>query len=252
LTGPHFDSIEDAIKDWQQNHPVVPKKKIRSIYFDLQAVIIMIVVFSMFHYPPAFALPHADVLVLDMTHTPDASRGIFLGLLDQAHLSHVMYTSVDVNLIRLIPTGGYKIIVIWSHSGINDMATTERYTMTGHVLEQLTGEVGRYLVGGKQYFSVGPEIISTMRGQLHGSMVFLMGCNTLTQPELAHAFVQKGASLVVGWKGIVSLSATDTFAISLFQRVLQQNMSMNDAMSATQADLGSLGLPDLLATVSAK
>ena len=251
-TGPRFNSVNDAIRDWRKKHPLRTKSpKFKSVYFQLQTIIVLIAVVSVFHYPPVQALPHAEVLILDMTHQQDASRGIFLSLLDQAHISYVLYYSADINFFRMIPTGGYRIIIIWSHSGINDMATTEPYKIFGHVLEQLTGQVGDYLVEGKQYFSVGPGLINSMQGQLHGTLVFLMGCNTMTQPELAQAFIRKGSSLVVGWKGLVSLSATDTFAISLFQRVLQQNMAMNDAMSATKGDLASLGLPDILLTMSA-
>ena len=245
-------SIYDLVEDWKRRQTPRKEKRGSGVYFKLQAVIIMLAVFSLYHYPPVIALPHADVLILDMTHSSnDASRGLFTDLLTQSHLSWILYDSVTVNLVRLIPTGGYHVIILWGHSGINDMATTELYTPFAHVLEQLTGEVGRYLVQGRQYFSIEPGLVSSMTGKLHGSLVLLMGCNTLTQPELAQAFVNKGSSMVVGWKGLVSLSVTDMFAISLFQKVLQEDKPIGQAILETNGILGTMGLSNLLYTLPA-
>jgi len=248
-----FNSINDAIEDWRKKHQ---RSRIqtgrRSIYYELQIILIMILVFGFYHYPPTpLNLPRADVLILDMTHTQDPSRGLFLDLLDQAHLSHVMYDSVTVNLIRQIPTGKYRIVIFWAHSGIDDMATTERYTPFGHILEQLTGQVGNYLFEGKQYFSMEPGLVSVMEGRFApGTMVFLMGCNTLTQPGLASAFLRKGASIVVGWKGLVSLALTDTFAISLFQKILQEGKPIGNAMVEMDTTLQAMGYSNILSSVT--
>ncbi len=129
------------------------------------------------------------------------------------------------------------------------MAITEPYSPFHHVLEQLTGQAGNYLVQGKEYFSVGPGLVSSMQGRLPGSLVLLMGCNTLTQPELARAFINKGASIVVGWTGLVSLVLTDTFVISLFTRTLQQHKPLDQALVDSIGVLAAIGVANDLTSV---
>lgn len=245
-------SIKEVIEQWLKEHPrskSTPRPVSKSIYFQLQAVTILIAVFSLYHYPPVLALPHADVLILDMTQAHHDSLSLLLTIINQAHLSTVVYDSVSVNLVRLIPTGNYHYIVLWGHSGINDMATTEPYSPFHHVTEQLTGGVGKYLVHGHEYFSIAPGLINEMQGTLHGSVVLLMGCNTLTERGLARAFIEKGSSIVVGWTGLVPLQVTDIFTVSLFQMVLQQHKPAAQAFEETSSLLASMGILDLVTSV---
>jgi len=220
-----------------------------SLYFELQAVIILIAVFSLYHYPPVLGLPHADVLILDMTHGQNHSINVFTNILTESHLSSVVYDEVTVNLVRLIPTGNYHFVIMWGHSGLNDMATTEPYAPFHHVLEQLTGEVGRYLVQGNDYFSIQPGLITAMKGTLPGSLVLLMGCNTLSRPELAQAFLQKGSSMVVGWTGLVSIPVTNMFTVTLFEKILQEHKPIGQALGETNSMLTSMGFGNLLSSV---
>src|SRR3989441_12889743 len=245
-------SIRDIIEEWLKDNPArrsAQRPISRSIFLELQLVIILIAVFSMYHYPLATPLPHADVLILDMTQTDHGSRSLLLGIMDRAHLSTVLYEDFSINLVRMIPTGNYRYIILWGHSGINDMATTEPYSPFHHVLEQLTGEVGRYLVQGNDYFSIQPGLITAMKGTLPGSLVLLMGCNTLSRPELAQAFLQKGSSMVVGWTGLVSIPVTNMFTVTLFEKILQEHKPIGQALGETNSMLTSMGFGNLLSSV---
>src|SRR5882672_1633721 len=117
-------SIREIIDEWIKMHPgrssQSPKPEGKNIYYELQLIIILISVFSLYHYPPILGMPHADVLILDMTHGQNPSRDLFTDVLGQAHLSWIVYDAVTVDLVRLIPTGNYRFIVVWGHSGIND------------------------------------------------------------------------------------------------------------------------------------
>ena len=241
-------SIKEIIEEWIRKHPSrkSPEAGRRNIYFELQAIIILVSVFSLYHYPPVLGLPHADVLILDMTHRQNPSRAYFTDLLDRAHLSSLVYESVSVDMIRLIPTGNYRYIILWGHSGLNDMATTEPYSPFHHILEQLTGEVGNYLVQGKEYFSLQPGLVMSMKGTLSGSPVLLMGCNTLTQHGLASAFLRKGSSLVIGWTGLVSVAVTDMVVMTLFQKILQDHEPLSQALAETNRLLESMGMTNIL------
>ncbi len=187
-------------------------------------------------------LPHADVLLVDLTGLKDDSRGFLYTLLDEQGLSHLTYYSMGIEDIRLLPSGGYRFIILWGHSGINDMATTEPYSLFHYVGEQLTGEIGRYQVNGKDYFSLEPGLVEGMVGRFPGTTIMLMGCNTLTQTGLAQAFVDKGASTVIGWHGTVPINLTDMAVITFFEKVLAQQEPTGRAVAETSSFLDSLGI----------
>src|SRR2546426_163913 len=143
-------SIKEIIEEWIRKHPSrkSPEAGRRNIYFELQAIIILVSVFSLYHYPPVLGLPHADVLILDMTHGQNPSRAYFTDLLDRAHLSSLVYESVSVDMIRLIPTGNYRYIILWGHSGLNDMVVMtlfQKILQDHEPLSQALAETNRLL-----------------------------------------------------------------------------------------------------------
>jgi len=218
------------------------RQRLASFTSGLKILFILLLSIYALHLPPAKSLPHADVMVLDMTGIRNDSRGYLYHLLSSAGLSYVSYTGMGIEELKLLTTGQYRFIIIWAHSGINDMATTEQYSPFYHVLEQLTGQVGTYHVAGKDYFSIEPGLIDEMGGRFQGTTVLLMGCNTMTQTGLAQAFVNKGASTVIGWRGLVSLTVTDMTVVTLFQRVLAEHQTTLQAVSETTGLLSSMGM----------
>jgi len=226
----------------------------RKLFFSytssLKIIFILLLSFYAFRLPPIGTLPHADVLVLDMTRITEHSPASLYGLLDAEGLSYVIFHSMNVQDIRLLPSGGYKYIIIWAHAGINDMASTERFSPFYHIAEQLTGQIGRYQVGGKEYFSIRPGLIDGIVGSFHSTTIMLMGCNTVTQPGLAESFIRKGASMVIGWRGLVTLPITDMVMVKLFDGLLRQNLTAGNAVSQTSALLTSMGMASGLSEYS--
>ncbi len=255
---------EEAIATWRTTHRpsrayvahrrAIEKLKLQRLSLfisSLKILVILLLAVYAFHFPSVASLPHADVLTVDMTGLKDDSRDYLYNLLDRSGLSHVTYNSMGIENLKLLTTGGYHFVVIWGHSGINDVATSEPYSPFYHVSEQLAGQVGKYHVGGKDYFSMEPAFIDRMAGRFQGAVILLMGCNTMTQPELAQAFVNKGASIVIGWRGLVSLSVADMAVVSVFQKVLTEHQMTGQAVSETTSLLYSMGMETGLSAYTA-
>src|SRR5712692_2299259 len=218
------------------------RNRLASFTSGLKILFILLLSIYALHLPPAKSLPQADVMILDMTGIRNDSRDYLYHLLSSTGLSYVSYTGMGIEDLKLLTTGQYRFIIIWAHSGINDMATSEHYSPFYHVFEQLTGQVGTYHVAGKDYFSIKPGLVDEMVGRFRGTTVLLMGCNTMTQTGLAQAFVNKGASTVIGWRGLVSLTVTDMTVVTLFQRVLAEHQTTLQAVSETTGLLSSMGM----------
>jgi hypothetical protein len=119
---------------------------------------------------------------------------------------------VTVGLFRDLPTKGYGIIVIRAHTAGQSIVTAEPYSQSAYVYEQLTDRLAKALVqNSPPDFAVTAQfVLHEMRGQLPDSIVMIMGCSGLTvNPELASAFLDKGARTVIGWDGFVSATYTD-------------------------------------------
>ena len=77
-----------------------------------------------------------------------------------------------------------------------------------------------------------------MRGGFDGANVVLMGCDVLRGEQLAAAFVDKGAGVVVGWDRPVTAAHTDAATLSLLRRYLVEGQSFEEAAAAASAELG--------------
>ena len=90
-----------------------------------------------------------------------------------------------------------------------------------------------------QYFAILPEfVLSSMRGDLEGVAVVLMGCDVLTNAAMAQAFIDRGAEGVVGWDGTVSASHTDAATLNMLERLVLDDLSLQEAAQAAAAEVG--------------
>ena len=66
-----------------------------------------------------------------------------------------------------------------------------------------------------------------------------MGCNGVENKALPQSFVSRGASVVIGWSGYVSMDHTDGATLQLLKMMLLQKMSISGSVRATMTDVGS-------------
>jgi hypothetical protein len=67
----------------------------------------------------------------------------------------------------------------------------------------------------------------------NGAVIILMGCFGVYSSELPQAFIDRGASVVIGWDGLVSLEYTDKITLTLLENMLLEEMSIEEAVKAT-------------------
>ncbi|OGO51528.1 MAG: hypothetical protein A2148_01220 [Chloroflexi bacterium RBG_16_68_14] len=166
---------------------------------------------------------------------------------------------VTVDFYRELPTRGYDLLVLRTHSGLvregdqeNEafLFTSEPYSQTEYVDDQqarrlimatydTTSGVSVELSELSRYFGIVAEFVkSAMKGRFDDTTIILMGCNGLTSNTLAKAFVERGAKQVASWDGLVSASHTDAAAERLLEHLLVEGLSLEEAVARTMAEVG--------------
>ena len=163
---------------------------------------------------------------------------------------------VTVEFYRELPKRGYKLIVLRVHSGLllslvtahqiipsetTYLFTGETYTTTKYVSEQLTDRVSNALMTTEYplVFAVNSEFIKNdMEGSFDNTAIIAMGCESQYFDDMADAFIQKGASVYIGWSGVVSLDYTDNATLDLISNLYIENMTAEQSIAKTMTTLG--------------
>jgi hypothetical protein len=158
--------------------------------------------------------------------------------------------SVTVNLYGVLPSYGYRLILLRVHGGVNQQAeghpvglyTTEPYSELSYPQEQLSGLVatGRsYNRSEQAVFAVTPKfILEKSAADYHGALIVIMGCYGLFSKDLPQAFVDRGASAVIGWNGLVGSEHTDRAALSLLRELVTQRRTVSESVRAAMKAVG--------------
>jgi hypothetical protein len=164
---------------------------------------------------------------------------------------YVRGEDVTVDFYRELPSSGYSLVILRSHSasrrtveGVDSTAATiftseafdqERHAAAGArlgVVEYDDGTPGRF-------FGVRPEFIEQdARGRFGAStVVVLMGCSGLRSARMAQAFVRRGAGTFVSWDRSVSVTETDRATLALLGQ-LARGAAVRDAVAAAMTGVG--------------
>ena len=83
------------------------------------------------------------------------------------------------------------------------------------------------------YFLMGSKYVDElMEDRFPGSILVLGGCSTLSNPTLAKAFVNRGASSVIGWDSLVGSYANDIVILSFLENYLINELDIKDAVNS--------------------
>lgn len=151
--------------------------------------------------------------------------------------------------------------------------TGEKYTEDKYVSEQLFGQVKRatplfeiaYSVGDgdstewiivndtyrylktpanaidktkHEFFGISTKFVEeSMDGKFHGTKFILGGCDTMSNPSLAHALLERGASYVVGWDDTIGNSDNDATMLLLLETNLKDKKEMAEAVDIVSSTL---------------
>ena len=156
---------------------------------------------------------------------------------------------VTVNLYKTISTKGYRLIVFRVHMGVNEEAndkpvglfTTEPYSQFNYQVEQLKDWVASAKAYGTNevLFAVSPKFIKEATIlDYPGTIIILSGCFGLYSKALPQAFLDRGASAILGWNGLVDVNYVDEATLSLLKALCLKKLSIKEAVKAVMHEIG--------------
>jgi hypothetical protein len=166
---------------------------------------------------------------------------------------------ITVSFYRTLADKGYDFILFQTHStgevvlrdqdkAASDFApgpflfTTELYAQQRHLRLQMSDRVRAgelFFEGSPELFAVGPEFVRrSMQGLFPDTVIVIGGCQSLAAPDLAEAFLEKGASVVIGWDEMVNLSHNNRAVLRLLEAMLVEGMSPGEAVERTMTEVG--------------
>ena len=202
---------------------------------------------------PAKTSKRAAIVDQLSIHSPDqAFINATVDLMQQAGFAVDLYTqdSITVGLYGTLPSRGYELIVFRVHAGVDQkmtghpvgLYTTETYNELSYPQEQLTDLVGmgRGFDGNDTVvFAVTPKYIEQRSAANYpATMIVLMGCYGLFSRDLPQAFIDRGASVVIGWDKLVGVDHTDIATLILLRYLLQEKLSVSGSVKATMKEIG--------------
>ncbi len=181
------------------------------------------------------------------------------GYLEEAgyEVSYYGPEKVTVTFYRTLPDRGYRFILFQTHSTSHVLAddgdagryapgpflfTAELYQPQRHLTLQVGDQVRAselFFEGSPQLFAIGPAFVRrSMRGLFPDTLMIIGGCQSLAAPDLAAAFLEKGASVVIGWDEMVNLSHNNQAVLHLLDGLLVEGLTPAEAVQRTNAHLG--------------
>lgn len=158
---------------------------------------------------------------------------------------------VTVEFYKNLPTHGYNLITLRCHSALNKgthapvcLFTSETYSQSKYVYEQLTGQVGKvtylpFQEGDHVYFGLSPKfVIKSMKGRFENTIIIMMGCYGLTYTGMAETFIEKGAKAYLSWNGSVLASHTDQATVELLKDMILKKQTIRQAVENTMKEVG--------------
>lgn len=150
---------------------------------------------------------------------------------------------VTVEFYRRLPTHGYGLIILRVHSTaiLGQLFTSEPYSSSKYVSEQLTDRVLKFSFSGEPpyYFGISPLFVKHgMKGKFQNTTIIMMGCDGLRNTYMAQAFIEKGAKVYIGWDKAIFFSHTDAATTHLLQHLLIEKQTINQAVENTKKEVG--------------
>lgn len=202
----------------------------------------------------AFSLRAAIVDHLSLTAPNQSFIQTATNILEKAGYTVDYYSgeNVTVEFYRNLPTHGYGLIVLRVHSSFVDephlsvcLFTSEPYSLTKYVDEQLTDRVGAVAFSreeaerGIMYFGIMPPFVQhSMKQTFNNTTIIMMGCDGLMYTPMAEAFIKKGARVYISWNGPVSASHTDQATTQLLKHLITEKQTIKQAVTETMKEVG--------------
>jgi hypothetical protein len=167
--------------------------------------------------------------------------------------------NVTVDVYRKLATHGYKLIIFRAHSGLLERGeeiemrtvvfTNEAYSESAYPLEQVYEQLtmGGACQGCPMMFGITPEFVraqsvfdqgTDMEGEFDNTVIIMMGCSGIALPDMAQAFIDKGASMYLAWDRSVDLYYVDDATTYLMNQLCSKELTIREAVDNTMAAKG--------------
>jgi hypothetical protein len=152
---------------------------------------------------------------------------------------------VNVNLYKRLPEYGFHVIIFRTHSDITEenhetgktlLFTNEPYSKFKYLQHQLNDRIVPANTPDNEdiNFAVSSDYISKIcSGNFDQSLIIMMGCASLRIPDMAQAFVDKGALVYIGWHAYVTLNYVDDTTPVLLDNLLTSGLSIKESLAKT-------------------
>jgi len=157
---------------------------------------------------------------------------------------------ITVDFYRQLPGYGHKLIVFRAHSGLlaqeevirtTSLFTNEPYSTREHVADQLDDRLlmARIDADYPLVFAITPKFITrSMTEEFDSTAIIMMGCSCLFLTDMAEAFIDKGASVYLGWDGTVDLYYVDRATPYLMGQLCTEKATIKEAVKNTRNVIG--------------
>jgi len=179
---------------------------------------------------------------------------------------------VTVDFYKNLPTMNYKLVVVRTHGTETNegddvvLFTGERYTDDKYITEQLLGQVKKaaplleisYRANDKssewiivndtykykkspavqservqnEFFAISPKLVESMNGKFHDTIFLLGGCDTMSNPSMSKALIDKGGSAVFGWDDTVSNMDNDRVLLYTLYKLTNEDLEPDEIIEA--------------------
>jgi|GEM_PF-612485 len=155
--------------------------------------------------------------------------------------------NVTVDFYKDLPSLEYGIIILRLHSATSAEGTREISLFTSELFEENKhNERGLAAVAfvpyeeeDPIYFGVLPLFVrDSMNGKFENTIVIMTGCDGLSEPQMAEAFIARGAKAYLGWNELVTAPYTDYATTRLLQHLMAEKKSMRTAVEDTKREVG--------------
>jgi hypothetical protein len=161
---------------------------------------------------------------------------------------------ITVDFYRDLPSKGYRFILLRVHSGtlieMQDgkpvelpdtyLFTAETYSTTKYVGDQLADKVSYAIMDEDtpDVFAVNAAFIKSANGSFNKTVILSMGCESYRHSDLQQAFMEKGASVYIGWSDVVTLEHVDKVTLKLMQDIITGGMTLQKGIESVTEEFG--------------
>ncbi|MGQ9624689.1 MAG: hypothetical protein ACUVT9_04890 [Candidatus Bathycorpusculaceae bacterium] len=157
--------------------------------------------------------------------------------------SYVDYYSdnATVELYRVLPSLGYKLIIWRAHSAVDlpggYIAISSSEKVVPGKYEQYSQEqlkACEIRSDPVHYFAITPAFVrECMSGRFEDTVIILMSCNGLNQTciKTAETFIEKGVKVFISWNQWINSSQNDHATTLLLQHLINENKTVREAVS---------------------